>query len=732
MTSYDAGSAAAKYLIDYSQAEQAAKKIRELWQGIAQSQAQASRGGGGSSGVAAAARATGDASAANLRYANSLAAVQRAQGNLNGVAQSYRDVLATLTPGTIAYNNALAKLVNTENQIAKVGKGGLGPPLPRTFAGFTDGEAAKEFSDGIKNGLLGIVGPAAIASAAIGGVQRAAQSFKDAFAFKSDLDATTRAITTNIGETRNSGRVFAEAAAFADKYRLTQRETADILAASTDTLRTSTASVGDLESALLRLQSRDVSKPVSEAARALRELQSGDVTSIKELFNVPAKEALRMRDEIVAGGDAVKVLNDYLNRAGVSMEVLSNRSKGVAGALNEQKIAAENLALAQANIASSSGGILLVQEQARVYQGLANLLNGDVVGGYRATAAELSASIVKNGAYNAALNAGKTEAEAAAIAEAAYAAQINIATKELNGGVDPNLAYANSLNVVADSARNAAHELARVADGKSNNGQRTIGPSASSGLLALAQGRQQTAADIAAGQTRYNQLKLSELQIAYAGAKTDAQKIAILRQELQYTDTQIGKNSILAQIEGLKNSTAKGVASAYGKQRQEAEGTFDAINKQKDALLDIQELTIKDRQSRRDEDAKLRTAQRILDSPTQSAEAKARAQDAINLINVERAKRQQQIIEKGQTAGGSIINGKLFQSIPGGGAAPGVPSVPTAGAAAGAAAAPAAGGRSITLRLVDSAGKVIAETVEPIIMDALVGAIDSVLLQKGL
>jgi hypothetical protein len=743
---FDAGSALAKYLIDSSQAEQAAQKIKAIWEGIGQSQRP---------GITATkaqsleelklAQALARTAEANARRAASTAkkAAEDAKAGIKTAQQAVQEQkLARETANTAAAEDRATKVAlslaaardRAAAAAARKTGGGLGsvnglPILPRTVESF-----GTQAIDQFKSGLLGIVGPAAIATAAIGGLTRTAQSFRDAFVFKAELDATNQAIVTNIGKVRDSGQVFAQAAEFANKYRLTQRETADILASSTDTLRTSTASVGDLEAALLRLQSRDVSKPVSEAARALRELQSGDVTSIKELFNVPAKEALRMRDEIVAGGDAVKVLNDYLNRAGVSMGVLENRSKGVAGALNEQKIAAENVAIAQANIASSSGGILFVQEQTRVYQGLANVLNGQVVQGLQGTANELVATIVKHEAHARAIAAGKTEAEAAAIAEDAYRAALAAAAAEASKSVGPDEAKARSLHLVADAAREAANELGRVADGKSNDGKRTIGPSANAGLLALAQGRQITAQEIAASQERYKALKRSELELAYTKAKTNIERMAILRQELALADSQIEKNGVLSRIEGLKNSTAKAHTGELGKQLNLQESIFDSLNKQKDAQLSLLELQIKDRQDTRKEQAELKAANAILNSSTASADLKARAQDRIDLINVNRQQRQQKILEDSATANATIRNGKLYQSIPNGptGSPTSAASSAAVSSAPSSARAPvaASGGAGPTLQMVVD-GRAIAEVVLPYTWSEMMRAVNSVKVTKG-
>lgn len=372
-------------------------------------------------------------------YAQTVARAQRQQGDSAGAIKTYESALSRL-------NSTSKEAISIERQLAATRKADLGPALPRTLESFGADALGQ-----IKSGLLGVVGPAAAVTAGFTALTATAESFKKAFTFKAELDATNLAIQTNLEGVRDSAVVFADAAKFADKYRITQQETGEILKSSTDILRVSTSSVSDLESALLRLQSRDVSKPISEAARALRELNSGDVTSIKELFNVPAAEALRMKNEIAAGGDAVQVLNGYLDRAGVSMEVLENRSKGAAGAMNEQRIAQEQLTIAQGKIAQSAGGIFFVEALTRQYQGLANLLNGEALAGLQASGREFYVSAAGANVYFAALLAGKTAAEAQTLAnQAATNATNSFADAQRNGG-GGTFEFAGALNVSKDA-----------------------------------------------------------------------------------------------------------------------------------------------------------------------------------------------------------------------------------------------------------------------------------------
>ena len=75
MSNFPAGIAEAQYRIDTSQAEQAAARIRALWQGLAQDQQRFNTSGARGGGSASTFRTDEQAA---LRYASSLASVQKA------------------------------------------------------------------------------------------------------------------------------------------------------------------------------------------------------------------------------------------------------------------------------------------------------------------------------------------------------------------------------------------------------------------------------------------------------------------------------------------------------------------------------------------------------------------------------------------------------------------------------------------------------------------------------
>jgi hypothetical protein len=382
-----------------------------------------------------------------LSHAQAQSRLQVASGNTAGAIRTMQEALQSLPAGTTAAIRAETQLVQLQTKLAKE----------------TQGTSA--FVDAFKQGLFGFVAPAAVASAALGALQATVQSFVDAFNFKANLDATTASIKSQLNGFRDVNATYNEAIAFGRQYNITQQQTNDILSSSTDILRSSKSSVSQLETALIRLQSRDVSKPISEASRALRELSSGDVTSIKELFNVPAKDALKMRDAILAGGDAVQVLLAWLDKNQVGVAALDQRLQGARGRINELEVAQEDLTKAQAAWAEGPG-LTILEGKIRLISGATRLLNGDfdAMGqSAKNTGVELASQSAGFLAYVTALASGKSAAEATAAANDAVAASVNNLTQAQTNGGGGSWEMANGLTAEQNAANAAAEAIRQVA-----------------------------------------------------------------------------------------------------------------------------------------------------------------------------------------------------------------------------------------------------------------------------
>ena len=285
-----------------------------------------------------------------------------------------REIANTAAAEDRAATAALRRQQAEERAARAAGSGGLGPALPRTFAGFA-GTGGEEFAQGISSGLLGVVGPAAVATAAIGAFRNALDFTEESFKLKAALDTTNASIKVQIQNFRDYGQIQREGSAFADKYRLTQEETQQAIQASIPILRQSKQSLTEVESTLLRLSVLKPEQGIEGAAFALAELQGGQTKSLETRFNIPIAKANELKKEIEAGGDAITVLGKYLDSAGVGMDALAVRTQGATGKMNELKVETEKFQLALGGQAGGPGEFILDQRinaaraGARVFSG---------------------------------------------------------------------------------------------------------------------------------------------------------------------------------------------------------------------------------------------------------------------------------------------------------------------------------------------------------------------------
>lgn len=300
----------------------------------------------------------------------------------------------------------------------------------------------EQYGAAVQSSMLSIVGPMAVTTAAISAAIGVVNSFKEAFQFDAELDTNTKSIEIQLRGVRDSGQAFQEADAYAEKYKLTQQETNEAMIASIPVIRNSTSSMEEILGVFDRLQIRQPGKTFQDAARALGELQAGQVVSIEHMFNVPANDANRMKQEIQDGGDAVQVLSKYLSDSGVGMDALKAKTEGATGALKDYAKAREDLEIAQGNFAKGPG-VNILGAESTVVSDAARALGGDGLGGVLTnTTALLAANTIAMQTFTVELaRTGDTEravTEAAAVRAAVYDKMVStqeagaISQQELN------------------------------------------------------------------------------------------------------------------------------------------------------------------------------------------------------------------------------------------------------------------------------------------------------------
>ncbi len=175
---------------------------------------------------------------------------------------------------------------------------------------------------------------------------------------------------------------------------------------------------------------------------------------------------------------------------------------------------------------------------------------------------------------------------------------------------------------------------------------------------------------------------IADAQFSYdlSRAKTSGQRIAILQKELAGTTDQAERLRIMTQIENERNSGAKAYTGELGKQLNLEESIRDSKEKQLKATLDASASIIRDRQEGRKEDQEIRKHTNVLKHSSNPL-FRAAAQDALDLIGIERQQRKLAIGEQLATAGGQIIKGKIYQGRQGGvgGSLPSAGGIPSVG-----------------------------------------------------
>lgn len=525
-------------------------------------------------------------------------------------------------------------------------------------------------------------------------------------------EATQAALS--LRETKNALRAVAQDAATYRQVLATAREQQLLFGGSlqenieglsglTITARQSGASLKTLVDLSQRLNVLSPEQGPQGARIALAEALSGNIASLSRRFEIPRSALAGLTDETKSITERLAVLDQFLNKVGVT-------SASVAGKVDQDALAFRALAAELENVKIQAGEAI-VGGLSPAAQGLTNILRGDfshaldgantrllrfveLLSTSGGAAAGIRKAVGEQGPMMAILAGATDEASRALEQFIAFNQSAGAMALRVGGAFEEERAAAAALG------RELRANLGLGADTtpRGRTGRSLVDPSTghTGGAVAGFGGGARGTARSVLG--RANEVRQSELDLAYARARTSAQRIAILKQELATTADVAERNRILARIEGERQSGAKAHTSELDKQLTLAERTRDAEMQRYKAALDASEAAIRDRQERRKEDQEIATAQRIIASGRASTTFKAAAQDALALIAVHRQQRALDISEKTTTAGGAVAGGRLLQSVPGQPptAAP-APLATSATATPGAVALPGGGTATINV-----------------------------------
>lgn len=244
-----------------------------------------------------------------------------------------------LTRRQIRATDAATRLQTAQNAQNR----GLGPALPRTFAGFTG------------QGALQAAGAAGLVTSVDQLIGKTAQYADQGQRVQVVLDQTRASLGALMSDQTKANAVFDRAVAVGTRYGFTQQDTAEAIRTSSLLIRESQAPIEEIFTTLAKLQVLSPEQGLSGASLAIKELAAGDIVSLRERFEVSASAANKMKAEIQGGADAVQVLGRYLRSIGIMDGALEANLSGAAGQQRAMAQATEGLGLAINDVVTSSG-----------------------------------------------------------------------------------------------------------------------------------------------------------------------------------------------------------------------------------------------------------------------------------------------------------------------------------------------------------------------------------------
>lgn len=312
---YDAGSAIAKYGLDVSGFEQGATRVITLYEQIAK----AAKETGRSQPTPQTPKPTpipsvDPAIRANQRLADSAVRAATASRDYEKALSLVDSELNKTLPDTERYNNLLARQATLSRQAAAEarrnqggGGGANGPALPRTFAGFTGA------------GLLQGAGVAGLITA-LPQIQQYLESSGELYRVTLRSDNSLKALA---GSSRLYGEAITAAREQQKLFGGSLAENIDGISGLVTVSRSSGAELNRLIDLSQRLSIKDPQQGIGGARIALNEALSGDPTSLARRYEIPKAELAKLRDTSTSTTEKLDLLDKYLNRIGITSEVVA-------------------------------------------------------------------------------------------------------------------------------------------------------------------------------------------------------------------------------------------------------------------------------------------------------------------------------------------------------------------------------------------------------------------------
>lgn len=235
------------------------------------------------------------------KYAQTLAAVAKAQGDTAGSQKLLIAGLQGITPATTAANQVMLQLQNNINQQANAAKSSVSQ------------------WDSMAKGLTSLVGAYAVATTVVKG-------FADVINQGNQLEKTLTTFRVLSGSQQQYQNNLAEAKAQQDLFGGSLQDTVEGMSSFANLSNRTGIEITKLTNLARALAIIDPAQGFKGAGIALKEFFSGDITSLARRFEIP-REALNNIKNIADESERFAALSNVLSQYGINVELLAAQSQ---------------------------------------------------------------------------------------------------------------------------------------------------------------------------------------------------------------------------------------------------------------------------------------------------------------------------------------------------------------------------------------------------------------------
>jgi hypothetical protein len=209
----------------------------------------------------------------------------------------------------------------------------------------TTGDSAQQAQRGVgglRSGVSGLTGALGALGVSLGAVQLA-QFGAQALSAANDLETTQATVRALAGDQATYNEILRLAEDQQRRYGGSLSDNIAQLGSLSNSARNAGVGIGEINEAAQRLLVLDPSAQFEDAAIALREALSGDITSLAERFELSRRELAALTDESLSGAEKLAVLDNLLTDLGATSEAVDARLQTNAQAFRDASAEVEQL-----------------------------------------------------------------------------------------------------------------------------------------------------------------------------------------------------------------------------------------------------------------------------------------------------------------------------------------------------------------------------------------------------